>query len=221
MNKPLAWSYSSLTAFETCPWRWYLTKISKQVVESQHPATIDGNKKHKALELHLKGEAYLPSEYRQWVPLVERIKATPGKLAVERKVALTNDFRETTYFGKDVWVRMGFDVEVVQQDRAVLLDWKAGKRKVDMDQLKLFAAAAFKLHPHIETVDTAYIWLKDNKMDPQSFHRDEGPGIWQEFISRVRRIEIAIERDNFPKSPSGLCRAHCPVGHKLCEHCGT
>ena len=50
MNKEQAWSYSSLGAFETCPWRWYLTKISKEIVEPQTDATLWGNRVHKAFE---------------------------------------------------------------------------------------------------------------------------------------------------------------------------
>ena len=221
MSAQLAWSYSSLQAFETCPHRWNLTKRLKQVVEPQNAASSAGNDTHKALELHIKGQQWLPSQYQQWVPLVERIKATPGRVEAERKFALTSDFRETTYFAKDVWLRGVFDITVVQPKTVIVLDWKTGKRKVDADQLKLFAASAFKLYPFVEQVQTGYIWLKDGKMDRESFTAEQAPGIWQEFIGRVRRIEIAIERDQFPKNPSGLCRAYCPVGAKRCEHCGT
>jgi hypothetical protein len=217
----LAWSYSALTSYETCPWRYKLTKRTKQVQEPQTQATIAGNEVHKALELHVKGTQWLPEKYRQWVPLVERIKKQPGQTEAERKFALSADFRETTYFAKDVWLRGVFDIVNTQPKEVTALDWKTGKRKHDADQLKLFAGAAFKLYPHVDTVKTGYVWLKDKKIDRETFTRDQEPAIWREFMIRVQRIEESVATDNFPKRPSGLCREWCPVGKKLCEHCGT
>lgn len=217
----LAWSYSSLTAFETCPWRWKLTKRTKEVKEPQTAATLAGNEVHKALELHIEGKQWLPEKYRAYVPLVERIKQGPGQVSAERKFALTADFKETTYFAKDVWLRGVFDVEVKQPKAITVLDWKTGKRKPDADQLKLFAASAFKLYPYVERVDTGYVWLKDKKLDKETFTRDQSPDLWREFVVRVQRVQHAVDTDKFPKQPSGLCREYCPVGKRLCEHCGA
>ena len=49
------WSYSSLQAFETCPRRFYLTRIAKLASEAQTQATLWGNEVHKALELAVAG----------------------------------------------------------------------------------------------------------------------------------------------------------------------
>jgi hypothetical protein len=220
-NKPFAWSYTALTSFETCPWRYKLTKITKQVQEAPYDHRNEGNLIHKAFELHLKGEAWLPDQYKKWLPMLERLKKAPGELEAERKVALTPQFTETTYFGKDVWLRAGFDVRLRQANKSTLLDWKNGKRKFDADQLKLFAGVEFKLSPDVDVVETAYVWLQTGKIDKETFTRDQAPIIWQEFTQRVGRIEHAIKTDNFPKRPSGLCRQWCPVGKRLCEHCGT
>lgn len=217
----LAWSYSSLSAFETCPHRYYLTKVTKQVKEPQTAAMSDGNAAHKAMELCLKGQQALPEKYAKFAPLVERVRATPAKIETERKFALNEAYKETTYFAKDVWLRGVFDVAVVGTKSAALLDWKTGKVKNDVDQLRLFAAAAFKLYPFVEKVSTGYVWLNHGTVHTEKFERDESPGIWQDFGGRVRRIEIAAEKNQWPKQPSGLCRSWCPVGNSLCEHCGT
>lgn len=39
MSKPVAWSYSALTSFETCPHRHYETKIAKTIKEPPTLAT--------------------------------------------------------------------------------------------------------------------------------------------------------------------------------------
>jgi hypothetical protein len=216
----LPWSYSSLTAFETCPRRFKLTRITKEVVEAQTEATLHGNEVHKALENHLNGDKHLPDKYADYLPLVERVKATPGKRLVEYKFALTQSFKPTTFFAKDAWVRGVIDVGVVQPTHAIVLDWKTGKPKDDHDQLKLFAATAFATHPFVETVKTGYVWLAHNKIDSKEFTKDDVAGIWQEFLPRVTRLTKAAEKDNFPPKPSGLCTKWCPVTKDQCEFSG-
>lgn len=215
-----AWSYSSLTAFETCPRRYYLTRVLKVVKEEQTAATLEGNELHKALELDVAGRQALPSKYRHLQPLTNKLRAAPGQILTEYKFALTRELRPTEFFAKNVWVRGVFDYANVRTNFAVVLDYKTGKRKFDLDQLKLFAGATFQLFPRVERVQTGYIWLRDKKIDPQSFARDEAPVIWQEFAARVRRLETSEETNHWPARPSGLCREWCPVGRKHCEHCG-
>lgn len=220
MSKPFTWSYSSLTAFETCPWRYKLTRVTKQAAEKQYDHRSEGNQVHKLLENAVSDGTPLPEGYGSWQRVVDRIRVSGGRVETERKIALTPQFTETTYFGKDVWFRTAFDLRVTLPDRTVILDWKNGKRKMDPDQLRLYAGVEFKVRPNVDTVETAYAWLRDKKIDRESFKRDQAPEIWQEFSMRVGRIEHAIKTDTFPKRPSGLCREWCPVGRALCEHCG-
>ena len=215
----VTWSYSALNAFETCPRRYYLTKISKQVKEPQSAEMSEGNAVHKALELHIKGTQYLPDEYKKWLPAVEMVKNASGEVMAERKFALTQNFEETTYFAKDVWMRGVFDVAILNGNKAAIIDWKTGKRKFDADQLKLFAASAFKLWPHVTEVNTSFVWLKEGKADNDKFVADDSPKLWREFSIRVERMEVAADTQNYPPRPSGLCRGWCPVGKALCEHC--
>ena len=219
-TKKPAWSYSALTAFETCPRRYQLTRVTKQVIEKQTEATLWGNKVHKALELFAKGEKPLPPEMQQYGRYVKKIQSYEGKRIVEVKMAIDSSFRPTTWFAKDVWCRGIIDIGVVGADKAYLLDWKTGKRKVDSDQLKLFAAMAFAHYPWIEKVVTGFIWLKSAEFDKESFTKDQLTEIWNEFLPRTKRLEHAFESNKWPAKPSGLCRAWCPVGKNLCEFCG-
>lgn len=220
MSAPITWSYSSLTAFETCPWRYYLTKISKAVSEPPYDHRSHGNEVHKLFENHVNGKEHMPSEYKSLWPLADRIKREPARKECEMKVALNANLRPVTYFAKDVWFRGIFDVAVIKQKEVTVLDYKTGKRKPADDQLKLFAGAAFCVFPFAEKVTTGYLWLKEHKIDRMTYDIGDKPLIWQEFAQRVGRIEHAIKTDNFPKRPSGLCREWCPVGRKRCEHCG-
>lgn len=216
----IPWSYSSLTAFETCPRRFKLTRITKDIVEPQTEATIHGNEVHKALENHLKGTTYLPDKYKEYLPLADRVKATPGKRLVEFKFALTQAFKPTEFFAKDAWCRGVIDVGVLNAKTAVILDWKTGKPRDDHDQLKLFAATTFACNPYLDKVSTGYVWLAYNKLDSKAFNKEDVAGIWQEFLPRVTRLTKAAEKDNFPPKPSGLCTKWCPVTNDMCEFSG-
>jgi CRISPR/Cas system-associated exonuclease Cas4 (RecB family) len=218
--KVLPWSPTSLSDFETCPRRFYITRVSKQVREPQTAQLAEGNKQHKALENALKGTEGLPHAYKHYQPIIDRLRAAPGIKQAERDFALTSSFKPTGYWDKDAWVRGKVDVTIVLPTSAVVIDYKTGKVKESEDQAKLYAGVAFAENPACQEVRTAYIWLAHDKVSPRTFTREDLPGIWQEFTGRVKRMEHAASSNDFPPRPSGLCREWCPVGRSLCEHCG-
>jgi hypothetical protein len=220
-GKVVPWSYSSLTAFEQCPRRFKLTRITREVKETQGPQLVEGNAVHKALELYVGGKDSLPAKYLPFKPIADKLKCAPGEKLLEYSFGLTKQLTPTTFFGSDVWVRGKLDVTILRGANAAVFDYKNGKRKLDLDQLKLFAAAGFHSWPQVQRVDTAYIWLTEGKLDKETFVREDAVGIWQEFAIRVHRMERAAERDEFPPKPSGLCKQYCPVGKSLCEYCGV
>jgi len=214
------WSYSALTSYETCPKRYQLTRVTKQVVEAQTEATRWGNEVHKALELFAKGQKPLPETMADYGRYVRKIQKIEGKRVIEERVALTKDFRKTTWMAKDVWVRGIIDIGVVGSDKAYLLDWKTGKHRPDNDQLKLFAALAFAMYPWVVKVVTGFIWLKPKKFDKEVFTREQLPDIWSEFLPRLSRLAHSYDSDKWLPKPSGLCKNWCPVRRSLCEFSG-
>ncbi len=217
----IPWSYSSLNSYATCPRRYYLTKISKQVIEQQTEATIHGNQVHSALEKYVGGQAPLDEKYDAHRSVADKIKSAPGKKMLEYKFGLTKGLKPTEFFAKDVWCRGVLDIGIVTEKQAVVLDWKTGARKLDGDQLRLFAGAAMCLWPFAEKIKTGYIWLKTGQMDTETFTPDDKPGIFQDFAARVHRMEESERNNDWPARPSGLCKSWCPVGKSLCVHCGT
>lgn len=222
MNKPVAWSYSSLDAFETCAWRYYLTKVSKTVKEPQTEATLWGNQVHKALENRITLNVKLPESMAQWEPIAANVVAQSkgGLLQAEQKMALTRDYQPTTWFGGNVYVRGITDFTIEKGNKVFIGDWKTGKPTPASAQLKLTAAMTFAHKPHINQVINSFVWLKTGGATTQVFTRDHVPEIWQEFEPRVRRLEHAIAENKFPKKPSGLCKKWCPVGKNNCEFWG-
>lgn len=222
MNKPVAWSYSALNAFETCPKRYYLTKITKQVVEPQTEATLWGNRVHKAFEMKFKSNQPFPETMKQFEPAAEAViaMAKGSKLEAETKMALTSNFKPTTWFAKDVWVRGITDFTVTKGDKVLIGDIKTGKPTPGSAQLRLTAAMTFAQKPYVKTIVNTFLWLKTDTQTTEVFTRDDIPTIWQEFMPRVERLNNAVAENKFPPKPSGLCRAYCPVPKGLCEFSG-
>lgn len=214
------WSYSSLTSFETCGKRHYHLKVAKDVVETPHEATAWGSTVHKYMEDRAKDGTPLPVSVAGYEKLVAPIIAKAGEKLIEQQFAINAAMQPTTWMAPDAWCRGIVDIGVLTGTKALLLDWKTGKRKVDSSQLKLFAGLAFAHYPQVNTVVTGFVWLKEGKVDKNTFTREDVPAIWQEFVPRVRRLERAYEESKFPPKPSGLCRSWCPVPNRLCEFSG-
>lgn len=219
-GKVVPWSYSSLNAFEQCPRRYYLTRIAKQVTEKQTEATLHGNTVHKAMEDAVNGKRALPATLVQYQPLVDKLRKAPGVKLVESRFALTKSLQPCDYWSDQVWVRGVLDYGVVNGAGATIIDYKTGKRKLDIDQLRMFALAGMAQWPAVQTVKTAYLWLQSKTLDQEVFTRAQKAEIHQEFAARVHRMEQAEKTGTWPPRPSGLCREWCPVGKSLCEHCG-
>jgi hypothetical protein len=218
---PPPWSYSSLTAFETCPRRHYLTRVSKQVTDPPSEAIVWGNEVHKALELRIAEGTPLPASMVNYEPMVQKILSkSVGDVLTEKQLAITSSFQPAEWWGEDAWCRGVVDLTIVNGSTAVLLDWKTGKIKPDSDQLKLFAALIMAHLPEVTQAKTGFVWLKHGKVTAERYTREYLSEIWRAFSPRVKRLELAYQNDHWPAKPSGLCRAWCPVGRGHCEFCG-
>lgn len=218
--KQIAWSYSSLTAFESCAKRYYHLKVAKDVKDEKGAAALWGSQVHKHLEDRVALGTPLPQSLERFEPITKRIADAPGQKLVELQLAVTSSFQPTEWFAKDAWCRGIIDVGVLTGTQAVLWDWKTGRRKPESDQLKLFAGLAFAHYPKLMTAFTGFIWMSDNKVDKERFERSESADIWGAFAPRVIRLHRAYEEAKFPPKPSGLCRNYCPVPKHLCEFSG-
>lgn len=212
----LSHSYSSIKQFENCPYRYFRQRIIKDVKDEGGEASRYGERIHTFLEQRLKG-ADLPTEIKNYEPLCQSVEAlaTGGELHIEKELVLTEELKPTGWWDADAWLRSKLDILVLKGGDAVVMDWKTGKRNPDFFQMQMFAAQTFKHFPEVQRVKTSLVWLKDMKMDTEVYLREDMSGIWSDVLSRIRRIHDALESDNWPCRPSGLCR-FCPVRHD-CE----
>ena len=242
--KPLPWSHSSLTAFQTCPKQFYHLKVLKDVTEEKHPATQWGIIFHKAAEDYLRGYPDKAKyEYRlsketvdpdidYFVPYLEQFRMGYGTLAVEQELCLNRKLEPCDWNAPDVWVRGIVDVLKTHDGVAHVGDHKTGKRKAGVKQLKLFALLVFAHYPDIHTCHTAFYWLntgqtnpETNQIDPdtvvvdrETFTREQIMPMWDAFLPDLKQFAEAFKTETFVARPSGLCKEWCPV--TSCEFCG-
>ena len=89
------WTYSRLSAFETCAKQFYHTKVIKDVVEGETEATIWGTKVHTAFENNMLHGTPLPEGMKHWDSIAAKFANLPGTKLVEHKYAVDKIIKQT------------------------------------------------------------------------------------------------------------------------------
>lgn len=222
VTNPRAWSHSALSSFETCPKRYWHLSVAKDVKEVKSEMQDWGQEVHTAMQKYFQKGTPLPLGMRQYESLIEPLAKLPGHPVVEQKLALDVDFQPCAWFADRVWVRAVIDAAFIKGSRAILVDWKTGRRKDDDDQLALSAGVMFAQVKELETIDSAFCWLQERPAEAyvrSTFTRGEVPAIWDRFLRRVEAYQEAHRTTNFPPQPGPFCRKYCPV--KSCPYHGA
>lgn len=218
MSRAFAWSYSALTGFETCPRQHYEMRILKAWPDPPGEVQLFGLESHKHIEHRIDMGKALPIHLNHLEPVIASMVASKGVIRSEYKLALNAQLQPVEFFDKSCWVRAVGDIIKVNGNKALQADWKFGKFREGDGQLKLQSAVLFASMPHIDETTVVYVWAKEKMTTVRKFKREDAPGIWQEFLPRVNRMEKMIAAKDFPANPTGLCRQYCAV--LSCEHNG-
>lgn len=217
MRSVLPWSWSSYDSYQTCPFKHYHTKVAKTYVEPETQPLIWGNEVHSALEHYIKDGLQVPSTMQRFIPLVDKIIDKPGDTYAELELACTVDLQPTGFWDDDAWCRGKGDIIKVNGDRAFNGDWKTGKWKAASLQLDLMAVMTFAAFKVVETLTTAFIYFQEpSRPVAKRFTRPQIPMIMGQFQKGVADMVYSEQNNVWPKKPSGLCKAYCPV--RECEY---
>lgn len=238
MGKQFAWSYSKWKNYDLCPRRHNEIDILKHYKEESEQL-IWGNQVHAALASALLYNARLPAsgngkdrvapaplpddmkDYQKWIDRYadpELGGELCGELYVERKYAVTKDFKPTEWFGNSVWLRGVCDLLILDSTVAVAVDWKTGKLLHDSRQLMIMAQCIFAHHPEVKRIRTEFVWLKEDCTTVETFNRDSIYQEWPPVLDVVNQMQHAAEEGNYPPKRNKLCRQWCPV--TSCEYHG-
>lgn len=221
-------SHSSLGVFETCPRQYYAKYISREVKFVQGEAAKWGDDVHKALETYLQtnGAQALPANMAHYQRfgdiMLERAARFGGKLLAERSAAVKHDRTSTFYSDKRAWLGGKIDVTIHYPavGKLEVFDWKTGKVKNDVTQLKLYAGFGMADFPDVQLVKSGFIWLGEENpfTPPLVVSRPELNDVWGIFQHKYNQLEDAYIRNAWPEKPNGLCKKYCDV--KSCEFHG-
>lgn len=212
-SNTIAISHTSLSTYQTCPKQYHAKYITKEVKFQQTEATIYGNRMHEAMEHRLRNKTPLPEEFASLEGVAATVEHMKGNLMVEMELAITRDLTPTQFFAKDVWLRGKADVMVFDTETGALriFDWKTGKPKKEMQQLKIMALAAFYSLKYVKKIRVAFVYTKTGDVDAQDFTAEQIPEIVAEVQQETNRLEKAHDNNLFPPQPNGLCKNWCQV----------
>lgn len=210
--RPFTWSYSALKGFETCPRRYYNYNVSKAVTEPETEQLRGGNALHNHFNNRIVHGAPLPLGYGQHESILAKFVAAPGTTYAEQKLAITREMQPAGYFDADVWFRGVVDACKIRDDHTgTVLDWKTGKPSPDLTQLQLMAVTLFVHMPTLQRIKAALVFLGHKTTERAEFVREDQAEIWCEILPRVKAVEQARIKHEYPAKPSGLCKKYCAV----------
>ena len=215
MSKQVAWSYSRLSSFETCPRKYWAESVGKTVPFVKNDQALYGDEVHKAFANFFRTGQKLPLHLLHWTPVLQKISDAPGEKVIEQQIALDINYAPVEWFAKDAWLRVISDLTQINGTQAVTWDWKTGRESQDFTQLKLNAAVTFHLDQNIEEITMAYLWLKTKRPTVEKIKREQASDVWSELLPRVARYQQAHDEQNFPPRQCFLCKGYCPV--KTCQ----
>lgn len=225
MSKVLPWSWSTLSAYRTCPKQFYELRIAKSVKEPDSPHLVWGNHFHKQMELGVSSGIPLTGDMQKWEPLRQQLVAAPGKKYTEQKLAVDSNFEPCDFFDKGGYSRGVDDLVIKNGPKILSIDYKTGKEGKFSMQLALSAARLFAHHPDVNEVSTAYYWSQTGKWTKAVYVRNDATGIWEDMREDVQQMLWSEENNVWPAKPSGLCKRSkrpgstymgCPVTN--CPH---
>jgi len=213
-----AWSHSSIEVFRQCPRRYFEVKIAKTVKDEFKGKAADwGNLVHKAMERRVRFGSPLPADMKQWEKVAAALADAKGTILTEQQLALTMDRKPTEWFAQNVRSRSIIDYLNIHPSgkKAMVVDYKTGKKKEEDRQLALCAAFVFDHYPDVDTVVSGYLWLGAGGFTKATFIRKYTDRLWGLYLPVVAQVEASIQSGQWPEKPSGLCYGYCPV--KPCE----
>jgi CRISPR/Cas system-associated exonuclease Cas4 (RecB family) len=207
------WSFSRLKSFEQCPKQFYHMKIAKDYTEAETDAMRYGTEAHLAAEEFIRDGKPVPVKFAYMKDVLEALNRRRGNKITEIKMGLTQELEPCGFMSKDVWWRGIADLVITDGSTAWIVDYKTGKsaKYADKGQLELMALATFKYFPNVKNINAALIFTKAKKFVKHKYTDDMIDSLWDKWLSKFRRMEVAYETDTWNAHPSGLCKRHCAV----------
>ena len=219
MNKPVSWSYSSMSLFQQCPQKYYRLRIAADVKNPTSHAMSYGLEAHKIAEEYIRDGKAIPKTHHYMKAMLDNLRNLEGEKLCEQKLGLTEDLQPCDFSAKNVWWRGIADLLILQNDVARVVDYKTGKSAyADTKQLELIALAVFKHHPAVQTVKSALLFTVHNDFVTAQYERAKEEELWVKWRQEADRLAASIANNVWNPTKNFTCRNWCPVSD--CPHNG-
>lgn len=226
---PRVWGVSRIRDLHQCP-RYFVAKYEwkKWVQEDENDAMRRGKYFHSTVEESIKYDVILPNEpmfnnVSDYVTMLCDMKHAGVAVIPEHKFGVDMSFNQVDFFrAPALRARIGLDVYVNDNGKALVIDWKTGRYKPEhVNDADFYGAATFITHKP-KTLEVHYIYADD----PQcSFERKiEKPEammteFWRVFENADAYLEgegpNGLRLEDPPTNPGGYC-GYC--GDITCPH---
>ncbi len=219
VKKIKSWSFSRYSLYNQCPLKLKLSAIDK-IKEPGSPALIRGRDIHDMAEKYIKGQLpKMPIELalfkKEFTMLKGRYKKRLKAIVVEDNWAFTKDWNETRWDDwVNCWVRIKLDcAHEIKDGVLIITDWKTGKIRPEdvvkyMEQLSLYALAAFLLHPYLTEVRPRLAFLDHGVYFPGP--NDEEVVYYPNDVNMLKklwskRVRPMLNDTKFAPKPNRFC----------------
>lgn len=217
----MKWTWSAYEEYGTCPKQFHERRILKNFSgQGENQSAEEGRVTHKALEdaVQSPSGSYIPPEFKKLETLIEALRNAAGEKHCEYKLALTSALKPCDFWDEQYWVRVVIDYLCINGDKAMMLDYKTGKRKLTRQNI-LSAIHVFIHHPEVKVIQGGFLWLKENgKIDREEYHKKDLIPMFKLFTGRLGEMKQSERLDIWPAKRNGLCQNWCPV--KTCCYNG-
>jgi RecB family exonuclease len=211
----IAWSYSRLTDFEECAYRFKLKYIDKKP-EEENPAATRGTAVHSDYEAYMKEPSKeCPSSFFQ--PQLDHIKANYS-WSSETNWAFDKDWNPRDWYDKETWLRIKPDLVFKQGNILNIIDYKTGKaHKIKHTaQGQLYAIGGNCLYPNITSINIAF-WYHDlSSIFKFDLKTNQIEILKTNWAKRAKKLETS---DFHPEPSKWNCKycgvkQHCEFSHE-------
>lgn len=209
----LHWTISRLKQYEKCPRQYCWTYLDQPDV----PVGPPGPALLRGTAIHADLEAYLIGEQEELLhPEITPIWHQQAYWLKQQDVRVEEQWELDNQWQRDgpLWLRMRIDAWYLREDgSAVVIDFKTGKvYPENMQQVEVYAVAAFGLFPEIKVVHGELWYIDQGEIDSKTFEREDADKLARRW---EHRAGIMLNATDFPPHPTRLC-GWCPF-KEICD----
>ena len=210
IQKITAWSFSRYSTYVKCA----LLAYYKFILKLKEPKPLStsplgrGKIIHKEAELYSTGQTKrMPASLELFADEFKALRKVKKKLQVEQQLACDRDWEQSDWFDGSTWFRAVLDCMYVDGDTLVVIDYKTGKLKQEVEQLELYAIIGFIYGPeHITKVRCEFWFLDQGEIVPEQgavFTRAEALKLRKLWVKKTKKM---LADGTFAPNPGDACR---------------